>query len=64
MCCEHVAEANGDTINGFTHRDIAVRWTSLHIQLAFKSTTPKVIQCFYDVVDGHFEYYLFLLKFV
>ncbi len=43
---EHVAEANGETFNGFTHRDIAVRWTSLYMQLAFKSTTPKVIQCF------------------
>ncbi len=47
---EYVASANGEKFKGFTHRDIAVRWTSSYMQLAFKSTTPKPIQHLYDAL--------------
>ncbi len=50
---EYVASANGETFKGFTHRDIAVRWTSSYMQLAFKYTTPKTIQSFYDTLSSN-----------
>ncbi len=50
MVCvaEFVAKSNHEKFEGFTHRDIAVRWTSAYMQLAFRHTTPKSIQIMYN----------------
>ncbi len=51
--CKYVANANNEVFAGFTHRDIAARWTSSYMQLAFKSSTPKYIQKYYDAFVSH-----------
>ncbi len=47
---QFVAEACKTKFNGFTHRDIAVRWTSAYMHLAYKITTPNEIQKAYDIL--------------
>jgi hypothetical protein len=49
--CEHqvavadsICQANGDFFNGFTHHDVSVRWHSSYMHLAYKKTTPNLLQ--------------------
>ncbi len=48
--CKFVANANNEIFAGFSHRDLSARWISSYMQLAFKSSTPKHIQKYYDVL--------------
>ncbi len=49
MCvCQLIEQSYDRSFNGFSHRDIAVHWTSSYMHLGYKNSTPKKIQKAFD----------------
>ncbi len=39
-------QSSDESFTGFTHREIVVQWTSAYMHLAYKTSTPQIIQQF------------------
>ncbi len=42
--CDYICNASDKVFSGFTHRDIAVQWTSAFLHFAYKINTSMMIQ--------------------
>ncbi len=51
--CRFIEESYDQTFLGFSHQDIAVRWTKSYMRLGYKTSTPMNIQKAYNALATH-----------